>query len=219
MKQFLFLLAVLLAFPYATEAQLIRVNGYETILNPTKAEDVPDDLKAIQWKKYQSKDYKPAYIDDFKERAYLRYNIFEDQMEFVKDNNIYYLKKDTGRKIRFSDNTLYKVYGLKGKPQFFLVHIDGKNSLLAKQSVRFVEAKKATSGYDKDKPADYKRRKDVLYLAVEGKGLVEIPSKKKSFYAVFGNHASTVKSYMKEHKLNYKKVKDLTKLVGYMNTL
>jgi mannose-6-phosphate isomerase-like protein (cupin superfamily) len=215
----LIIFLVIASFTLSSHAQLIRVNGYETILSPKKGEDIPDDLKAIQYKKYLTQDYKPAYVDDFKERAFLRYNIFEDQMEFVKDENIYYLKKDVGRTIRFADNSIYKVYDLNGEPHFFLVHTDGKNALIAKHVVRFIEGKKATSGYDRDKPADYKRRKDELYFVLDGKGLVEVPSKKKDFYAVFGSNGNTIKDYMKKNKLNYKKEEDLKKVILYLNTL
>lgn len=166
MKRFLLLLFAV-SLSSTVFSQMIRVNGYETILSPKDSESIPEELVKIQYKKYLSQDYKPALVDDFKQKAFLRYNIFDDQMEFIKDDNIYYLKKETGRKIRFMDNTLYKVYPFKGKPQFFFVHRDGKNTLLARQVVKFIEAKKATSGYGSDKPADYKRRKDELYLVLE----------------------------------------------------
>lgn len=219
MKRIVLLFTTALAFSLSTDAQLIRVNGYETILNPTKAEEVPESLKAIQFKKYLSQDYKPALVDDFKEKAYLRYNLFKDEMEFVKDENIYYLKKDVGRTVLFSDGTIYKVYGQKGKPHFFKVLSDGKNSLLARQSVRFIEAKEATSGYDVAKPADYKRRKDVLFITIDGQNLVEVPSKKKTFYTIFGDRTSDVKSFMKKNKLSYKKASDLKKVVQFLNGL
>lgn len=219
MKRIVFLFTAVLAFSLSTDAQLIRVNGYETILNPTKAEEVPENLRAIQYKKYLSQDYKPALVDDFKEKAYLRYNLFKDEMEFVKDENIYYLKKDVGRTVTFSDGTVYKVYGQKGKPHFFKVLSEGKNSLLSRQSVRFIEAKEATSGYDVAKPADYKRRKDVLFITIDGQNLVEVPGKKKSFYGIFGSKASDVKTYIKKNKLNYKKANDLKQVVRFLNGL
>ena len=219
MKRILVILIAIFAFSLSTDAQLIRVNGYESILNPKGEEDIPADLKLIQYKKYLTKDYKPAYVDDFKQVAYLRYNIHEDQMEFTKDNQVYYLKKDIGRQVRFTNQSKYKIYGFKGEPQFFLVHEDGKNSLLARQIVKFSESQEPLSGYDRGKPADYKRRKDELYLALQNKGLVKVPTKKKIFHSIFGDHASTMKTYMKKNKLSYKKVDDLKKAVAHFNTL
>ena len=219
MRQTFILLIAFLLLPLTIDAQLVRVNGYEQILSPKEVEEIPAELEGIQFKKYLTQDYKPAYVDNFKKRAYLRYNIYEDQMEFVKDNNIYYLKKDVDRIVRFTDNTKYAVKELDGETHFFLVHQDGKNQLLAYQTVRFVEAKEPETGYDVRKPADFKRRKDELYLALNGTDLVSIPRKKKSFFAMFGDKSSEIKKYLKENRLGYKRVKDLKKVLAYYNTL
>lgn len=215
MRQFLLIASLLLSF--TTYSQVININGMPTVLTTT--EDVPEDLKKIQYKKYVSKDYKPCYVDDIKERAFIRYNIFDDQMEFVKDGNIYYLVKDVGRIVKFANNTTYKVFNLNGDKSFFLVHLEGKNSFIAKQGVRFVDAKKAESTYGSDKPADYKPQKNVLYFVFDNKELVRVPSKKKDFYAVFGSHSSLVKNYMNKNKLGNKKVNELKKILEYYNTL
>lgn len=220
MKRLLFTFAAIVAFSLTTDAQLVRVNGYETILSPKKAEDIPVDLQGIQYKKYLSKDYKPAYVDDYKDKAFLRYNIHDDQMEFIKDNKIFYLKKDVGRVVRFTDKAKYQVYEIDGELQFFLVHTtEGKNMLLAKQIVKYVEAREPNSGYDRGKPADYNRRKDELYFAFGDQEIVKVPRKKKEFFKLFGDKSSEVKGYIKENKLSYKKVKDLKKIVEYLNTL
>ncbi len=216
MRQFLLIL-VSIFLSISSYTQVIQVNGLPTVLTTTG--EIPDDLKAIQHKKYLSQDYKPSYVDDMKERAFLRYNIYDDQMEFIKDGTIYYLVKDEGRRVRFADKTTYRVYDFNGKKSFFLIHSEGKNSLIAKLSVRFVEAKKAGSGYEADKPADFKRRKDELYFVLPNKGIIKVPSKKKEFFNLFGSESSSIKDYMMKNKLNYKKSKDLKMLVTYMNTI
>jgi hypothetical protein len=202
----------------ALQSQTINVNGFETVLNPTGNNDESDELKKIQHKKYVTQDYKPAYVDDFKQKAFLRYNIFDDEMEFMKGDNTYYLKKEVGRKVTFDNNTSYEVFELNGDLNFFLVHQKGKNSLLAKQIVKFYEGREASSGYDKAKPADFKRKSDVLYILINGNNLVQVPSKKKDFYTVFGSNATAIKNYMKENKLSFKKTEDLKKVVGYLNS-
>jgi hypothetical protein len=213
------LLLFVCAFSWASHAQSININGFETVLNPTGSNDVSEDLKKIQYKKYLNRDYKPAHVDDFKQKAFLRYNIYDDEMEFVKGDNIYYLKKEVGRKVKFDNNSHYEVFELNGDLNFFLVHQKGKNSLLAKQVVKFYEGREASSGYDKAKPADFKRKSDVLYILKEGNNLVRVPSKKKDFFNLFGSNANAVKSYMKKNKLNFKKSNDLKKVVAYVDTL
>lgn len=217
MKQFALLLFVCIS-SMALQSQTINVNGFETVLNPTGNNDESDELKKIQHKKYVTQDYKPAYVDDFKQKAFLRYNIFDDEMEFMKGDNTYYLKKEVGRKVTFDNNTSYEVFELNGDLNFFLVHQKGKNSLLAKQIVKFYEGREASSGYDKAKPADFKRKSDVLYILINGNNLVQVPSKKKDFYTVFGSNATAIKNYMKENKLSFKKTEDLKKVVGYLNS-
>jgi hypothetical protein len=220
MKHILGILVAVFAFSFTANAQLINVNGYQQILNPVDAEEVPEGLKAIQFKKYLTKDYKPAHVDDFDQKAFLRYNIHEDQMEFVKGDNIYYLKKDVGRKVRFDNNQSYIVYNFEGEPHFFLSHVEGKNKLVARQIVKFVEERKAETAYDRDKPADYKRKKDELYIQLDGQEeFTKVPRKKKDFYAMFGSKTSDVKAYMKKNKLGYKNVEDLKQVITFYNTL
>lgn len=219
MKRLVVLFITVFAYAATVNAQVININGVEQILDPKEAEDVPEILQGIQYKKYLSKDYKPAFVDDFKVRAFLRYNIHEDQMEFIKDENVFYLKKEIGRTVRFADKTKYMIFDLEGEPQFFLVHQEGNNLLLAKQIVKYVEAREPNSGYDRGTPPDYKRRRDEIYIAFNGKEITRVPRKKKAFYALFDDRADNVKSYMKKNKLGYKNVQDLKKVVEYINTL
>ena len=112
---------------------------------------------------------------------------------------------------------MYKVYDFKGELHFLKVHLDGENSLLAKQRVRYIEAKVAKSGYDRARPANYKRLKDELYLILDNK-LIKLSKKgKKDFYKLFGSKATVVKEYMKKNKLGYKSIEDLKKVLQYLN--
>lgn len=171
-------------------------------------------------KKYLSYNYDLASVDNYDTKAYVRYNIYDDQIEFVKDESIYYLAKEAGRQVSFiNTKDLYRVYDFNNDLEYFKVHLDGKNALVAKQRVRYVDAKVAVTGYDIAKPANYKRMKDELYLALENKTLVKLPKKKKDFFKSFGDKADQIKSYAKENRLGYKKVEDLKKLIAYFNTL
>jgi len=171
-------------------------------------------------KKYLNYNYDLASVDNYDTKAYVRYNIYDDQIEFVKDESIYYLAKEAGRQVSFvSTKDLYRVYDFNNDLQYFKVHVDGKNALIAKQKVRYVDAKVAVTGYDIAKPANYKRMKDELYLALGNKTLVKLPKKKKDFFKSFGDKADQIKAYAKENKLGYKRIDDIKKLVSYFNTL
>ena len=76
-------------------------------------------------------------------KSYLRYNHYNDQMEFEKDGVIYYLKKEEGRTVLFTDSdVLYRVFELYGDLDYLLVKVEGENSLFVKQSSRFILPKK-----------------------------------------------------------------------------
>ena len=175
----------------------------------------------LQKKKYLFYSYNEAAVDDYDTKAFVRYNIFDDEMEFVKDESIYYLAKEIGRKIRFiNTNSIYKVFEFKGELHFFKVHVEGKNSLIAKQKVRYIEEKVAKSGYDRAKPANYKRLKDELYLVIDNKKMVKLSKKsKKEFFKSFGDKSSEIQKYAKKNKLGRKSIEDLKKIVTYYNTL
>lgn len=175
----------------------------------------------LQKKKYLFYSYNEAAVDDYDTKAFVRYNIFDDEMEFVKDESIYYLAKEIGRKIRFiNTNVTYKVFEFKGDLHFFKVYVEGKSSLIAKQKVRYIEEKVAKSGYDRARPEDYKRLKDEIYLAIDNKKMVKLSKKsKKEFFKSFGDKSSEIQKYVKKNKLGRKNVGDLEKIVAYYNTL
>lgn len=184
-----------------------------------RAEWTEEDLK-LDKKKYLSYNYDLASVDDYDTKAYIRYNIFDDQMEFVKEESIYYLAKEAGRKVKFiNSNTIYRVYDFENDQHFLKVLVDADNSLIVKQRVRYIDAKVANTGYDVAKPANYKRVKDEYFLALDNKTLVKLPKSKKGFIKAFGDQSSKIKSYMKENKLGYKREKDLAKIVNYYNSL
>jgi len=175
----------------------------------------------LQKKKYLFYSYNEAAVDDYDTKAFVRYNIFDDEMEFVKDESIYYLAKEIGRKIRFiNTNSIYKVFEFKGDLHFFKVHVEGENSLIAKQKVRYIEEKVAKSGYDRARPENYKRLNDEIYFAIGNKKLVKLSKKsKKEFFKSFGEKSSEIQKYVKKNKLGRKNIEDLKKIVTYYNTL
>ena len=217
MRQLILIFLATFTFSITSNAQF-NVNGNETILTPKEDVAVPISLKGIQFKKYLSQDYKPALVYDIKQQTYLRYNIFDDEMEYVKENQIYYLKKEIGRTVRFADNTTYKVYQKSGSLKYFLVNVEGKNDLVTNQIVKFYPKEEPLSGYDRGKSADYKRRNDEFYIATKSR-VIQLPTNKKSFYKFFGPKAAKIKSYLKKNRLSYKKIDDLEKVITYYNTL
>ena len=219
MKRLLLLLVAIVTTLNSTDAQNLTVGSSELFSTAAKSDDT-EALRKIAHKKYLTSDYKPAKVDEIKGSAYLRYNIYQDEMEFVKDKQIYYLKKEKGRKICFpQQNTTYQLFEVNGNLKYFIVQNEGATILLTRQIIKFVEAREPQSSYQKGTPADYKRKSDEHFLALNNASIIKLPSKKKSFYNAFGSKASEIKDYMKKNKLGYKDLDDLKKIVHHFNTL
>jgi len=179
-----------------------------------------EEKRKILELQYMTSAYNPALIDSFTTTAYLRYNLYNDQMEFVKNDQIYYLQKQKGRRVHFTAlNKTYKVFELYGDLNFFMVKVDGKNSLLVRQEKRFVKPEKPKSQYQKEKKATFKSKKDVYYLALGNSNLMKLSGKKKEFPKAFVGKESEIKAFVKKNKLNPKKLEDIAKVVAYFNTL
>jgi len=219
MKQLIFLLLVTVTTLNTLEAQNLTIGSSE-LFSTAATSDHSEALKKIAHKKYLTTDYLLAKVDDLKGSAYLRYNIYQDEMEFIKDEQIYYLRKEQNRKIYFpQQKATYQVFEINGSLKYFIVQNKGENKLLTRQVIKFTEAREPQSSYQKGTPADYKRKDDEHFLALNNTTFVKIPSNKKSFYDLFGNKSSEIKTYVKKNKLNHKDIDDLRKVVDHFNTL
>lgn len=212
-------LLILSFFLTSIKAQIsIKEDSFTFLYQETKNK-VSEEIKKISYKKYSNVDFKPANINKNDKQHFLRFNIHKNEMEFIKNNRIFYLEKRLGNEIFFESlKTNYKVYSLNDKLLYFKVDFKGKNSLLTKQTIDFIEEKEPKTGYDQRTPPNFKKRDDEFYLAKNNE-LKLISSKKKKFYPLFGNRATEIKIYVKKNKLNIKKNKDLKKIITYYNSL
>lgn len=222
MRKFVTLLMVFFGLQL-TNGQVINVNGVDSFFNVdnnvNKESDIPTKFLS---KIYLSEGFKPAVINDEKKVYFLRFNIYKNQMEFAKDAGVYNMKKAIGTKVHFRTlNVTYECINRNGRPTFFKVYDNNDNTklrLLTRESVRYVKAEKALHGYDVDKPAKYVRTKDQQYFSFNNQ-LIEVPKKKKTFYAFFKSNVKSIKDYMKKEKLGYKNPEDLNKVVAFYNSL
>lgn len=177
------------------------------------------EKRKIREKQYLHPEYLSAKVDHYTSQALLRYNLFNGQMEFSKEGTIYYLKKEKGRMVRFIDsNELYKVYDVNGKLKFLKVESEGKYGLLVQQSKKFILPKKRTTSYGRHIKATFKSNKDIVYLKRSNEDVVRVPSKRSEFLTLFGEDAQRLKTYMKQHKVGWKKLEDLKKLITFLNS-
>lgn len=222
---FLQILATLfLALPNVTFGQVVGFSApggsnYEMVFIPGPKLEDSGEFERIAPKMYLTPNYLAAKVDNIVETIFLKYNIYKDEMEFSKNGQVLFLKKQNGRIITFDSlNQKYKIFKFEDKLAHFMVHNDGKNQLLSRQIVKFQKEKLAKTSYQVDKPADFKRQKDVFYLKFDNV-IKEISSSKRKFYDVFGDQAKSVKKFVKTENLNIKNIEGLEKIMQHLNTI
>ncbi|ARV06916.1 hypothetical protein BTO04_09570 [Polaribacter sp. SA4-10] len=179
-----------------------------------------EDLRKTIHVRFLHQDYKKAYISNSKQVYLLRYNIFTDEMEYVKNNNIYTLNKSEHKIIDFFEiKAKYGIFYLDNELNYFLIKNSGKNSVLIKQIVQFDEGKKVVTQFDTKIAPKFFRKNDQLFIAFNNKELKSIPKRKKAFYKLFNNKAALIKKYMSEQKLSHKNIDDIVKITTYFNSL
>lgn len=195
-------------------------DGFQITLTPRDKEDMSEEFNSIAHKMYLNQAFASCMVDELKDPIFLRYNMYKDEMEFKKGDKIFYLKKQKDRKVKFKyTNNDYRVYKHENELKYFEVHVNDKNMLLSRKIVNFIQAKPAATSYQRDKPADFKREDDKIFLRYEDGSIVEIPSKKKNFYQVFKDKSKDVKSFVKSNKLSIKKLQDIKQIVTFYNSL
>lgn len=208
-----------------TNAQVVGFSSpgggtYEMVFVPGEKLDNSAEFKKIASKMYITKNYQPTKVDNIIETIFLKYNAYKDEMEFLNDGQILFLKKERDRQITFTNsNTKYELFNVDNKLKYFIVHNDGKNQLLSRQIVTYQEAKPPRNSYVAGKDPDFIRDKDIFYIRFDKNNILEVPGNKKKFYALFKENESKIKKYIKSEKLDIKDIDDLKKIVDYSNSL
>ncbi|WP_026776696.1 hypothetical protein [Polaribacter sp. Hel_I_88] len=222
MKKIFIAILMLPALAFSQVGGITTGSGtsYNTIFNPNTEIDKSEEFKELAPKMYITTSYLAANVDDIVETFFLRYNMYRDEMEFSKNDQLLYLKKINDRTIVFQNlNTKYKLFELNNDLKYFIVHNEGKNQLLSRQTVTYQEEKPPVNSYVAGKKADFIRNDDIFYIKFDNNSIIEVPSNKRKFYAIFDGKESEIKNYMKSNRLNNKDLEDLKKIVTYFNSL
>lgn len=152
----------------------------------------------------------------------LRYNIFNDQMEFKQNDLTYALYPgDRILKVILGDET-YSVekYEIRGKTDYgYMTRLDsGKLTVLAKKVVRFTDKQEAKALESSNTPAKFTRAADIYYYKI-GTGEIMKAGTLKNLIESLPDHQEEVTSYAKKEKLSTKNAEDLKKLAVYYNGL
>lgn len=152
----------------------------------------------------------------------IRYNIFNDQMEFRQNELTYALYPESriSKVILGSETYVVEQYEIKGKMTYgYLTRIDsGQLTVLSKKVVRFTDAQEAKALESSNKPAKFTRAADVYYYKI-GNGEVTKVGSLKNLIESLPDKQNEVAVYAKKERLSVKAEEDLKKLATYYNSL
>jgi len=150
----------------------------------------------------------------------LRYNIYEDLIEFTSNDITYIL--DPGPNVRKVDFGGYSFVVEKpevnGKSGYYALLDSGKVTLLAKRTLTFREAQPPKPLETEGKLARYSKAPDKYYYKIGNGPLIDISSIKKMIESLPDNH-DELKQFASQEKISPKNEDELIKLVKYYNTL
>jgi hypothetical protein len=149
----------------------------------------------------------------------LRYNIYNDEIEFKNDDNIMALENPNQFEFITIGKSKYVYLPFTSKKiakkGYFKVIEEGKASLFVKPKVALSEAVRP-GPYKDAVPATFSRTTDEIYVKTGDKE-PQLVAGKKSFEEIFSDKPSQVAGFLKENKIKANNVDDVLKLVKFYN--
>lgn len=193
-------------------------NFFRTVNRPTNKEYVIDGSPYVNSKSFEHV-IVPGYSSNIQN---LRYNGYEDEMEFEEGDQLYYANKEEGLKIDFPN--LKKTYQIlnysfdyKSRFGYLVLLVDNpKYSLYKREKVELLSGEKSPSAYGKDTNDYYAKERD-LYLVKKDFEFFKFPKNTKEFVARFSIDKTEFEKFVKTNKLSFSKEQDMTKMIEYLN--
>nr|WP_321221694.1 hypothetical protein [uncultured Psychroserpens sp.] len=159
----------------------------------------------------------------------IRYNAYSDEIEVkVNENEIQNFNKNISNvvitfikeNLQFTSlNFINSNQGLERGYFVILTTENDKVKLFSKKEIKYYEAKPAKTGYDQDKPAEFKTMGDTYYVSINDGYARELPKKKKDLIKIFPKHETEVANFIKKNKIKTSREADIIKLINYVNSL
>jgi len=219
MKNFFLLIpAVIFFFSASVTAQINDSGGHSKMLLTTKKSNVLNEVEGSHFLDEEFKKGKVLIKGYDSLDALLRYDIntetFEIKLEKTGED-IYVLPLNLETKYYLdSDLYTYQTINFEGNEitGYFLNHYAGdKISFLEKPYLTVTDAVKAKTGYEKDKPAQIRLKKDY-YIVLNDGSVKNVSLKEKDFERALPSNPA-IKKYLSDHKL--KSPEDFSKFVAW----
>ncbi|WP_157727398.1 hypothetical protein [Chryseobacterium taklimakanense] len=197
------------------------------------------DVTNTNFKSYQGIDGSPYFNEHFlpitvdgynKHVPNVRYNAYEDEMEFQNGNNLNYVIKSGDMRIIFTG--LNKVYVLRNyildgtSTNGYLVEvvkeIEDKFGLYKKEQIHIVEYNNnTTNSYLKQQNPKFEKKRDVFIVLYKG-NYFKLPKSQKELkswfqYNIPSVDVSRTKDFVKKNNINFTKEDDVKKFITFLN--
>ncbi len=165
-----------------------------------------------------------ASISNFEEgNISLRYNAFQDEMEFRNKGEIYYIPKSENLTVKFlypAKEYRYESYTDKNKGYkgYLVVLSDTKVGLYKREQIKFSQAREPQNSYDEYRPAEYTKATDT-YLIKVGSMIDNFPKNRKELIGLFPDKKAEITAFLKKTKISFSKEIDLINLVHFLSTI
>jgi len=222
------LIISLLYFSWNIQAQAVR----REILNPDHAGKIfrnPVNKKNKPvGSPYLQQAFTGANVEDLNIKAFMRYNVFSDEFEFIsqKNDTLILDKIEDFGKITFTGtNKKYRLIPYTNSKNSltngYLIELYNKSNytLFKKENISFTEEKVAKTTLEVGMPAKYTKIDDTYFLKMPNENTTEFPDGKKALSKLFPDKKKAIESFIKTNEIDFDNVADLVKVVDFLATL
>lgn len=221
-----FFILILILIPFVGQAQQLDFAS-EVGFSP---KNISRAMPNVMGSPYINEDYQQVRINGAENKIYSgRYNAYINEMEILvaagRDPIALDISNNAYEVFFINENKLYKTFNYESNrgitKRGFLVVMSEENDVvvLKEEIVKYYDKVAASSSYDQDKPAKFRKEDDNYYIQLKSGRIVYLPSKEKDIAKTFPEYSKEIMAFVKKNKLKTKKEEDLVKLANYIGSL
>lgn len=193
------------------QSEAYKVPGFSSTLINNKVINANGLDPNIEGSPYLYDDYKLTQVSNSPEGFTGRYNIYTDEIELKRNNDVFVLPKDSNYTvITLKPNT--KILLINDK--YYLVVKEYNNfTVLRKDKINFQKGRESRNGYESSKLAVYKKDNATYFIKKDEELL--LLDKKSDFAKIFPE--KNVNDFIKSQKVNFKDESLILKLTDFLN--
>lgn len=198
-------------------AGFLQSFDFNKFKSPEKGKNIAYD--DIQGTPYFNKQYENLKVDGFKEVVLARYNMYSDEVEFMRgDDVLSFPQTKEYSNIQFvnSKQALLWLDGDGDQSGYFFILSNGKNKLVRKNKVKFTDMKPAATSYSETSPAKFTNMPVTYFILTEKNEMVPLKNTKE-IANYFPAQKEKINTFIKANKIKTEKEQDLLKLQNFIN--